>query len=135
MATPSRLNAGRTGCPARPLTVKGGTTTSGVMRDLIAYGGRVLAGGALMVNVALVVDDYIKASPWEGPELIPAVATSTSSGPAFTMAGVGDLPNPAVYLIAERMKTRAIAGQPPPQQGTVTSSSAELAPGLAWWDW
>ncbi len=93
----------------RPLTAKGGTTTFGVMKGLMAYGGRVLAGGALMVNVALVVDDYIKASPWEGPELIPAVTTATSSGPTFTMAGVGDLPNPAVYLIAERMKTRAIA--------------------------
>ena len=89
----------------------------------------------MMVNVALVVDDYIKDSPWKAPELIPAVATATSSGPTFTMAGVGDLPNPAVYLIAERMKTRSIAGQSPPQQGTVTSSSAELAPGLAWWDW
>ncbi len=58
--------------------------------------GRAVPSIALAVNVALVAD-WIKASPWEAAELIPAVMTSTSSGPTFTMAGVGDLPNPAVY--------------------------------------
>ncbi len=82
------------------------------MKDWMAY-GRAVTGGALMVNFALVVGDYINASPWEAAELIPAVTTSTSSGPAFTMAGVGDLPNPAVYLIAESMKARGTEGQLP----------------------
>ncbi len=64
-------------------------------------------------SMALILND-----PDATPEDVKGAAEERRRGrPVFTMAGVGDLPNPAVYLIAERMKTRAIAGQPPPQQG------------------
>ncbi len=94
----------------RPLTAKDGATTSGVMKDWMAY-GRAVPSIALAVNVALVAD-CVKDSPWGGPELIPAVATSTSIGPGLTMVGVGDIPDPTVHLIAEHMKTRSIAALP-----------------------